>query len=67
MKNARFVASVKVVRVSGKFEYHIPSTMTGAAFTQWQKDNQAEIDAAKDALSDQDAEGDTSTGGRAAQ
>ncbi len=69
MKNSRFVAGVKVVLASsGNFEYHIPSTMTGAAFIAWQKENGSAIELAKAELSpEQDAEGDTSTGGGASR
>lgn len=62
MSNQRTVSQVTIKVVSGKLEYHIPSTMTGASFERWKKDNASDIGKAKAELLPEGEEGDTSRG-----
>jgi len=48
----KVINGVKIVMgVNGKPEFHIPSGMTGAAFTEWRRDNSGAIAAAIDSMS----------------
>lgn len=63
MLNQRKVSGVTIKAVSGKLEYHIPSTMTGVSFEAWKKENREAIGKAKAELLPEGEEGDTSAGG----